>query len=245
MKLHFINAEKGGVGKSFITSTFVQYLTTKGVLFYLVATDRSNPTSTNRYKDREDSRIVKPRYQKFWDDSVRFVIFSEAEKREDAPDELFELAIERDVVVDLAAQTFRPMSQWITKKNIFQLAKKYKVEFRNWFVCDGEDDSINLFLQSINYYQDKMPHILIRNWGRCSDWEYFEENTELQDAIEQYRVPVIDFPKLSDGKRIKINARRWTFEEALESPEFKIIAKQDIKRFLDEAYTALESSGAL
>jgi hypothetical protein len=238
MKIHFVNAEKGGVGKSFFTSVLVQYLVNRGILFYLVAADRSNPTSTNRYKD-------KPRYKTFWDESIRFIIFSESEKKEDAPDELFEMAIERDVVVDLAAQAFRPMSQWIAKKDVLQLAKEHRVKFCNWFISDGEDDSINLFLKSVNHYQSEMPHILVRNWGRCEDWEYFEENIELQQAIDKYRTPIIDFPKLSDGKRIKINAHRWTFEEALESPEFKIIAKQDIKTFLSKSYAALESSGAL
>jgi hypothetical protein len=238
MKSHFVNAEKGGVGKSFFTSVLSQYLINKNISFYLVAADRSNPTSTNRYKD-------KPRYKSFWEDSVRFVVFSESEKKEDAPDELFEMAIERDVVIDLAAQAFRPVSQWIAKKRILQLAKEYQVEFCNWFISDGEDDSINLFLRSINHYQFEMPHVLVKNWGRCDDWEYFEGHSELQQAIDKYQVPVIDFPKLSDGKRIKINAQRWTFEEALESSEFKIVAKQDIKTFLDKAYAALKSSGAL
>ena len=255
--VHLINAEKGGVGKSFITSVLVEYLRKKNVPFYLVAADRSNPTSTNRYKEKDKKKEegkeeekeapqpVKERYQKFWEESVRFIVFSESEKKEDAPDDLFELALEKTVVVDLPAQAFRPVSQWLTKKNILQLGKEHKVQFCNWFVCDGEDDSINLFLQSLKFYQTEMPHVLIKNWGRCEDWEYFEGNEVLQAAIKQYQVPVIEFPKLSDGKRIKINARRWTFEEALESEEFKTIARQDIKTFLDKAYAAFAKAEVL
>lgn len=243
--VHLINAEKGGVGKSFTTSVLAEYLKSRKKLFYLVAADRSNPTSTNRYKEKDEPYPVKSRYQEFWEESVRFIVFSESEKKEDAPDDLFELALERTVVVDLPAQAFRPVSGWITKKNIFQLAKEHQVRFCNWFVCDGEDDSIHLFLQSLKFYKTEMPHVLVKNWGRCDDWEYFEEQEELQQAIEEYKVPVIDFPKLSDGKRIKINARRWTFEEALESGEFKTVARQDIKTFLDKAYAAFESAGVL
>lgn len=236
--VHLPDGEKGGVGKSWLTTMLAKYYADYGIPFYLVAADRSNPTVINRYKD-------KARYKEFYEDSIRFIVFSESEKRQDAPDDLFEWAIERPVVIDLPAQVHRPFANWITNKNVLAHAKDYGVEFCKWFVCDGEDDSIHLFIQSLKFYQNEIPHVLVKNWGRCDDWEYFDEHEELQTMLEQYNVPVIDFPKLSDGKRIKMNARRWTFDEALESPEFKILARQDIQTYLKKAYAALESAGVL
>lgn len=236
--IHLPDGEKGGVGKSWLTTVMAQYYTDLEIPFYLVAADRSNPTVINRYRDKK-------RYKQFYEDSIRYIVFSESEKRQDAPDDLFEWAIEKPVVIDLPAQVHRPFADWITNKNVLQHAKDYGVKFCKWFVCDGEDDSIHLFIRSLKFYDNAIPHVLVKNWGRCDDWEYFEEHQELQAAIEQYNVPVIDFPKLSDGKRIKMNARRWTFEEALESPEFKILARQDIQTYLKKAYAAFESTGLL
>ena len=236
--IHLPDGEKGGVGKSWFASTLAQCFQDRRIPFYLVAADRSNPTVINRYRDKE-------RYEQFWKDSVRYTIFSESEKQQDAPDELLEWAIEKPVVLDLPAQVHRPFADWITNKNVLTLANKHKVQFCKWFVCDGEDDSIHLFIRSITEYDNAIPHILVKNWGRCEDWDYFDEHKALQETLERYAVTVIEFPKLSDGKRIKMNARRWTFEEALESPEFKILTRQDIHTYLKKAYAALDSTGRM
>lgn len=89
--IHLPDGEKGGVGKSWLTTTLGQYHIDREIPFYLVAADRSNPTVINRYKDKE-------RYKQFCQDSVRYIVFSESEKKQDAPDDLFEWAIEKPVV---------------------------------------------------------------------------------------------------------------------------------------------------
>ena len=40
--LHFVGGEKGGVGKSFVTRTAIQYLLDRGVDFALFDADRSS-----------------------------------------------------------------------------------------------------------------------------------------------------------------------------------------------------------
>ena len=56
---------------------------------------------------------------------------------------------------------------------------------------------------------------------------------------------MIDFPKLGDGRRIEINAKRLTFEEASNYAEFGIIGRNQIKTFLRDAYKAFESTNLL
>jgi hypothetical protein len=233
--VHLVDGEKGGTGKSWFAFTLTQYLREHHPLFYLVATDRSNPTTTNRYRDKEH-------YQEFYDDTIRYAIFSESEKKIDSPDDIFEWAMERTTLVDLPSQVHRSVVAWIDGKDVIKMGKQHGVKLVRWFVCDGEDDSINLFVKSAEYYQKKVTNVLVKNWGRCDEWEYFDEHEQLQETIAKYKVKVIDFPKLSDGKRIKINARRWTFDEAMESGEFKTLGKQDIHQYLKTAYRAFEST---
>ena len=87
--------------------------------------------------------------------------------------------------------------------------------------------------------------MFIKNWGRCDEWDYFKAHEAVQKAIVEYDVAVIDFPKLSDGRRIEINAKHLTFEDASNYSEFGLIGRNQIKTYLRDAYKALESTGLL
>lgn len=41
--IHFVDGEKGGVGKSFVAKTMIQYRLERQLPFVAVETDRSNP----------------------------------------------------------------------------------------------------------------------------------------------------------------------------------------------------------
>jgi hypothetical protein len=67
----------------------------------------------------------------------------------------------------------------------------------------------------------------------------------LQAVIKKYQMIVVDFPKLGDSKRIKINANRWTFDEAMQLGKFGIVGKSDIYKYTQKAYKVLESTQLL
>ena len=64
--IHLIDGEKGGVGKSFIARTKIQYCLDRNLPFIAVESDRSNPDVSRVYKD-----------------ICQFAIFSEDEKQSD------------------------------------------------------------------------------------------------------------------------------------------------------------------
>jgi hypothetical protein len=222
--IHLIDGEKGGVGKSWIARTMIQLLTDRGVPFTGIEADRSNPTLLNVYPD------------------CKRAFFSENEKMADLPDAIFNHALKKMVVVNLPAQVHRAVSHWIDTKGLLDLAKENDVTFVKWFVTDGENDSIQLFIESLEHYQGYVTHVFVKNWGRCDEWDYFNGHEAVQKSIEEYGVTVIDFPKLGDAKRIEINAKRLTFEQAANYDEFGIIGRNQVKTFLRNAYTALEST---
>jgi hypothetical protein len=275
--VHFIGGEKGGVGKSWVARTMVQYFLDGGnpevdpsvplldeeqlvqtqgtnsslpgpstLPFVAVDCDRSNPTLSNVYRD--------------WTEQV---VFSEHPDLEDLADEIFELALEKSVVVNLPAQVHRPLRDWMLNKKITAMGQANNIQFVHWFVCDGEDDSINLVIQSLQELGDQLPHVLIKNHGRCDDWTYFDEHQVSSRALEQakqagreeplnvhqalqrYQVPVIEFPKLSTLKRIPLNAHRMTFDQARRYKAFGILGRNQIVMYLREAYSAFEETGYL
>jgi hypothetical protein len=237
MRIHLIDGEKGGVGKSWFAFVMAEYLRSKLIAFYLYAADRSNPTAASRYKDKQ-------RYAEFYDESVHYTQFSENIKKIDEPDVLLEMAMERTIVLDLPAQVHYPLTSWLAEKDIFALSQANKIDWVRWFICNGEDDSIQILITSAEFYKNQ-PTVLVRNWGLCDDWDYFDEHQELQITIKKYKIVVVDFPKLSDSKRIKINANKWTFDEAMELGKFGLVGKSDIYKYTQKAYSVLESTRLL
>ena len=225
--IHLIDGEKGGVGKSFVAKTMVQYAQDRELPHTVVETDRSNPDVANIYGD-----------------DCKRVPFSENEKQAHKSDKIFDLALSNPLIVSLPSQVHSSLAAWIEKNQLLEIAPQYGVNFQKWFVCNGEFDSTKLFLKSLKYYERKIPHILVRNFGLCDEWGQVEDDDELQELIEKFSVKVIDFPKLGYHERYIINKEQLTFKDALGSRKLTILAKQRVVNFLNLAYFAFDSSGA-
>ncbi len=50
-RIHLIDGEKGGVGKSFVGRTMIQYCLDRNFPFIALETDRTNPDVAGAYKD--------------------------------------------------------------------------------------------------------------------------------------------------------------------------------------------------
>jgi hypothetical protein len=237
MKINFIDGEKGGVGKSWFAFCMTEYLVSKLIPLYLYAADTSNPTATSKYKDKE-------RYAEFYDDSIHYTVFSESEKKIDYPDAILEMALERTVVIDLPAQVYTPMSNWLERKEIFTISKQNGIDWVRWFVCNGRNDSINLLIGSADFYKHQQT-VVVRNWGLCENWDLFDEREDLQAVIKKYKMQTIDFPKLADSKAIKMDANNWTFDEAIELGKFGMVGNSDIYRYVQKVYQMFESTKLL
>ncbi|BAZ49142.1 mobilization protein MobD-like protein [Nostoc sp. NIES-4103] len=224
--IHLIDGEKGGVGKSLVTRTMVQYCLDKRIPFVPVETDRSNPDVAGVYKG-----------------ICQYAVFTEDERQADKADRIFEMAMSKPVIVNLAAQSHRAVKSWIEKNQLIELGSSEGVSFCKWFVSTGGYDSLNLFVQSVNSYGDRILHILVKNFGLCDDWEHVESDPVMQKLLKKHRIQVIDFPKLSYKERNIIDQNRLTFAEAREYKDFGVLGKQRVVHFLKLAYAAFETVG--
>ena len=226
--LHFFGGEKGGVGKSFVTRTAVQYHLDRGIDFSLFDADDSNADVKRIYKNC----------------GCRDAIFSESNKYEDKAFALFEEAQKKTTLVNLPAHVIKPFKDWFEENDLFELAKENGVEYTIWFICSGGYDSYKHFTEYVNYFQGRVNHVLVKNWGLCDEWESLEQNKFLQQKISEYGVKVLDFPEFK-GKdcRNKIDEQSLTFGEARESKEFALINRQRIKNFSKKVYQAYDDAG--
>ncbi len=224
--IHLVDGEKGGVGKSLLTRTMIQYCLDKRIPFVPVETDRSNPDVAGVYKG-----------------ICQYAVFTEDERQADKADRIFEMAMSKPVIVNLAAQSHRAVKGWIERNHLIDLGSSEGVSFCKWFVSTGGYDSLNLFVQSVNSYGIRIPHILVRNLGLCDDWEHVESDATIQNLVNKYKIQVVDFPKLAYRERNIIDQHRLTFAEAREYKEFGVLGKQRVVNFLKLAYATFETVG--
>jgi hypothetical protein len=236
--IHFIDGEKGGVGKSLFARVMVQYCIDKGLPFTLVEADRSNPDVGEIYPDSVEEKGDQKVHH------YKQAIFSESERKAYEADQIFELALTKPVIVNLPAQVFGIVNDWIDRNGVLTLGSQHGVDICKWFVCTGGYDSVKLFIESVRHFEGKLRHILVRNWGLQDDWSSVSERKELQDLIAKYNIKVIDFPKFSYRERDYLDEYRISFDEARELKELGVLGLQRIHNFLKGAYQAIEQAEA-
>ena len=224
--IHLIGGEKGGGGKSFFAKVMIQFCLDRSLTFIAIETDRSNP----------DVAAVYPEY-------CDRAVFSEDAKQAFKADRIFEYAIAKPTIVSLPSQAHRAVSEWIEHNQLFETGKEHSVDFVHWFVCSGRYDSVQLFKKSLEYYQGKMPHILVRNWAFCRDWSHLDQDQELQKLIKKQQVKIIDLPRLDDREAYLIDQHRVNFAQAQEFTGLTVLGQQRVKNFLKDAYKAIDSTG--
>lgn len=227
-QLHLFGGEKGGVGKSFVCRTALQYHEDQGINLTVFDTDRSNPDVRRIYSHL----------------GCRVAVFSEGEKYEDTANVIYNTAIEQRVLVNLPAQVFTPVKEWFEKNELWDLATEDGVDFYYWFVCDGGYDSLKLFTRSLHFFQGRVPHILVKNEGKCDDWSPLEQDEELQALIVEYGVKVMTFPKfMGNVTRNMIDAKSLTFGQARQTKDFSSIFRQRVRSFLRQSYEGFQEVG--
>jgi hypothetical protein len=219
--IHFIDGEKGGVGKSLFARVMVQYCIDRQLPHVLVEADRSNPDVGEVYPE-----------------GCERAVFSEAERKAYDADRIFDLAIKTPVIVNLPAQVFPAVTDWIERNGVLEMGTQHGVSICKWFICTGGYDSVQLFIQSLKRFDGKVQHVFVRNWGLCDDWSHLDSREELQKLLAKQKVPVLDFPKFS----YRLDAKRLPFSAGRESGELGVLGKQRLHTFLKSAYQAIDQA---
>jgi hypothetical protein len=198
-KIHLIDGEKGGVGKSLFARTLMQYAIDKQMKLTLVDADRTNADVSEVYPD-----------------GAITASFSEDEKKSYDADEIFNLALTQSVVVNLPAQVYPLVNEWISRNSVLEVGAQYDVAVVKWFVCTGAYDSVKLFIESLDKFKDTItPPWLQGVWGGG----YVESNTSL--TFNQLQA--LRWAESGEGKFAR-NLMRWNAgyldtKECLKDPQ--------------------------
>lgn len=229
-KIHLIDGEKGGVGKSFFAKTLVEYFLEAEIPYTLIDADRTNPDVYRLYSE-----------------GAHQIIFSDLEEKFHQTDIIFESALEKPVIVSLPAQIANLLQGWLERSNILETGAENGIEICRWFVSNGSYDSIQLFKKSMDYYGDKISNVLVKNLGLTSNWDFLAENVDFMNLCGKYRqtLKIIELAKCNYKERYDLEELQMTLSEALSSDKFKILPKQRLLNFKRASFQEIASTGLI
>src|SRR6186713_2741420 len=165
-RLHLIGGEKGGVGKSVVARIVAQYFIDREIPFVGFDSDRSHGSFLRFYRDFAWPAVI-DRYEGF--------------------DQIVEAAAahtERRVVVDLAAQSYAFLAQWIEDTGLLDIAGELDISLTYWHVMDAGRDSADLLVKLLDQFGGRLPLVVVLNELRGGDFSILESSGALQRAQE-------------------------------------------------------------
>lgn len=121
-----------------------------------------------------------------------------------------------------------------------------------WFVSRGDSWELNLFVDSVNKYSERMTHVLVKNDDFDdvnSNWKLLKESPYLE-AVEKYEL--IDFPQLERGCALAISDGYSTYEDAAnrgvsyegyDIEKDRMFERRAMSSFIDKVSACFASSG--
>jgi len=224
--VHFIGGEKGGVGKSVVARVLAQYFIDRSLGFTAVDADGSHGALLRYYKD--------------YSQAADLDAFDSADQIMDGA-----LGADRRVLVDLPAQSARPLARWLEASDVLGFAEEMSVNLAFWHVTDGGFDSINLLERVIDLASGNANRhaIVVRNLGRSNNFTQFDESPSRTRLLEAGG-RIIDLPALDPATMYKIDrygSSLWAAINAVdEERPLSPMERRRAKSWLEQCYAQLQ-----
>jgi hypothetical protein len=197
--IHFVAGEKGGVGKSVFARLLAQYFIDKQIPFTALDADVSNASLLRVYAEY-----------------CRPVDLTQV----DSADDIFTLASEspdRHVLVDLPAQSERPLATWMDNGGIADLVEEMQIRLVFWHVLDDSKDAVVALSRLLSRYGDSVRTCVVKNAGRGKDFSLFDHSPVRAEA-ERLSSHILELPELHGPVMRKIDRLDASFWAAINNP---------------------------
>lgn len=228
----FVAGDKGGVGKSFLTSLLVSYLLSiipKEKLF-LFDCDRSNPTTKACWaKELEVSTAVS---------------FTEDKNENFKADPLIEILAQGDstLICDTPAQVSRGLYHALTEGALIESAEMVNAEFLVFYVCQADTECLDQFLAWLQQFNFIKQVVLVKNLCRATvnDWESLMAGKAIVSAKKRYGFVEMYLPELKKPEIDSIRQHKLSLAKALE--QANLCGKTRLLRYQREIFSNLETA---
>jgi hypothetical protein len=226
--IHFIGGEKGGVGKSVSARVLAQWFI-----------DRQLPWAGI------DADLSHGALGRFYGDFTQPVDLASTESIDQIMDRA--LGAERQVLVDLPAQSARALHAWLAEANVLSFANEVGVRLSFWHVSDGGYASVSAIESSLALLGDRVRHVVVKNHGRSKDFTQFEESP-VRRSLGELSGAVLDLPELDSTTMYRIDRLGSSFWAAIHRTEgedvLKPLERQRAKLWLERCYAEFDKLGS-
>ena len=221
-RLHFIGGEKGGVGKSVVARLLAQYFIDRTIPFLGFDTDKSHGSLRRFYTDFTEPVVIDS-YE-----GLDRIVEAAAEQPE------------RRIIVDLAAQTHRFLTQWMEDSGLLEISNEIGLSLTYWHVVDSGRDSADLLAKLLDQFGGRLPLVVVLNEVRGGDFAILESSGALARAKE-LGANAIAIRRLQDTTMQRIDAHNTSFWAASnrggkDGSPLGLLERQRVKNWLFKAY---------
>ena len=220
--IFLVGGGKGGVGKSLLSMTVVDYLDGTGAGPFLVETDTSVPDVYKTYKDAVGGELVNLDEREGWIDLVNLV--------ESKP--------ESTIVINTGARNQTGISNFgrTLGKALPQLKRKLVV----FWLIDRKRESLELLADFTEALPEAEMHV-VRNMylGTEKKFELYN-GSKMRATIEKSGGKSLNFPELADRVTDAMNKGRLTIAKA--SSELSLGDRMELERWREECRAMLSEA---
>jgi hypothetical protein len=223
--IHFVGGEKGGVGKSVVARVLAQRFIDHNMPFAGVDADQTHGVLVRSYAEyTQRVNLTAP----------------------ESADQILDRALgaSREVLVDLPGQSAQTLRAWLNEADVLRFGSELGITFTYWHVIDGGFASVSELAQALDFFGDRLRHIVVKNFGRGSDFSAFEQSAA-RTRLDWLGGRVIEFPELHTASMLAIDHGGLSFWAAIHAAEgegaLRPLDRQRVRLWLERCYAALEA----
>jgi CobQ/CobB/MinD/ParA family nucleotide binding protein len=210
---------KGGVGKSFFATNFVQFLKDKKIPHVAIDTDNENSTLKRFHSEAEFINIE--------DEQGIDSIFPALEK---AP----------LVVVDCRAASTDIFLDYFAEVKVFDILREMDARLTVISPVNHEADSIEQVKIVAEALGSRCKYVVIKNQAHSEHFTIYEKSKTRSRLIDELDAREIVMPKLYDWLVTALNQTNLTITAAIANPDFSLVNRQRLKNWREKFFEQIE-----
>ncbi|MDB6175523.1 MAG: mobilization protein [Chthoniobacteraceae bacterium] len=209
-RLNFVINGKGGVGKSFFATNFVQHLKDRQIPHAAVDTDQENSTLKRFHPD---SGFIDPEQPQELD-----TIFALIEKHD-------------LVIVDCRAASTDLFLRYFTEIAVFEVLEAAGAELTVIMPVNHENDSIEQVRLVSTSLESRCSYVLVRNEVHSEQFRIYDNSRSRQRILHEFSGREISMKRMQDWLVASLNEYSLTATNAITHPAFTLIDRQRLKHW--------------
>jgi hypothetical protein len=218
-QINIIVNGKGGVGKSFFATNFVQYLKDHQIEHCAFDTDNENSTLKRFHEEAEFINLGKPQQI----------------------DKLFSSLKTSDlVVVDCRAASTNIFLRYFTEVRVFEILEMLGASLTVICPINHEADSVEQVKLIAKELGDKCRYVIVRNQAHSEQFKIYDESHTRPRILGEFGGREIVMPKLYDWLVTGLNENNLSIAAALGPSDFSLVDRQRLKNWQATFYEQIE-----